>query len=230
MELSSKEVVALMRKKGVEYLYHANTVRTTCTFFRTGHLLARGIVHERGLDQTPQRSDNVAMDRALGIWYDLFFDSCDIHERSSSVNEYGPVLLCFDLALLEQDWAPMVWVTKDNPIRWNATTSAEARWFTSIDELKPRYSQYAFQQHIVLRNVGGSVRLLPYLKKVVLDNPRRHRKDFSNADLFSGAFGALKNALRAGDLLGKGIKFQPRDSKSLYAAMDYERLHKFFDS
>ena len=208
MELPSKEVVALMREKGVEYLYHANTVRTACTFFRTGHLLARGSAHERELDQTSQSSDR--LDRKLGIWYDLFFDSCDIHERSGSYNKYGPILLCFDLALLEQDWAPSIWVTKDNPIRWSAATPSSERWFTSMEELASRYDRFAFRQHAVLRNVGGSVRALPYLKKIVIDNPQRKRPNVASIDMFSEAIGALNNALRAGKLHGKGIAIHNR--------------------
>ncbi|MBJ6146145.1 hypothetical protein [Hymenobacter sp. BT559] len=232
MELSSKDVVALMREKGVEYLYHANTVRTTCTFFRTGHLLARGSVHERSLDQTTQPSDR--LDRKLGIWYDLFFDSCDIHARSSNYNKYGPVLLCFDLSLLEQDWAPTVWMTKDNPIRWSTDTPSNERWFNSFEELQTRYDRYAFQQHCVLRNVGGSVRMLPYLKKIVLDNPKRARPNAASVDRFSEAVGALNNALRAGGLFEKGITFNNRPCTcgcvSSYASMTEEKLDKLFGS
>jgi hypothetical protein len=229
MELPSKEVLALMKSKGVDYLYHANTVRTTCTFLRTGYLLARGIVHERGLDQTPQKSDAAHLDRALGIWYDLFFDSCDIQVRSGQHNEYGPVL-CFDLALLEQDWMPSIWVTKDNPIRWSPTTSAAKRWFTSIDELKKSYNRYTFAQHAVLRNVAGSIRLLPYLKAIILDNPERGLPRTPSVDIHSQAAGALQNALRAGGLQGKGIRLASRKSHSLYKKVIDDDIYKLFSS
>lgn len=232
MELPGKEVAALMRERGVEYLYHANTVRTTCTFFRTSHLLARGSAHERGLDQTTQPSDR--LDRKLGIWYDLFFDSCDIHNRSGSHNQYGPVLLCFDLELLEQDWAPTVWITKDNPIRWNVTTPSNERWFGSMEELRSQYNRYAFKQHCVLRNVGGSVRVLPYLKKILVDNPKRYRTSAPSIDRFSEAAGALNNALRAGDLFGKGVRINQRSCTCAcvqdYANMPDEKLDKLFSS
>lgn len=171
MELKSQEVLRVLRDKGVEWLRHANSVRTVCMFLRQGHLLARGVAHERGLDQTIQQSD--AQDRALGVWYDLFFDAADIHRQYNKRNNYGPVLLEFDLILLEQDWLPFVWVAKSNPMYWEVDTPSDERWFTSINELEAGYNPDEPGHHIVLRNVAGTVRLTPYLHQVVLDKTLR---------------------------------------------------------
>ena len=167
MELDSREALRIFRAKGVTWLRHANTVRTVCTFFKEGHLLARGVAHERGLAQTDQQTDRT--DRELGIWYDLFFDASDVHARYNGRNFYGPVLLNFDLTLLEQDWLPLVWVTKLNPQHWRRDTPSSERWFSSIEELEKNYNPKDTGQHIVLRNVAGTVRLNPYLREVVVD-------------------------------------------------------------
>ncbi len=225
-----------MRSKGATGLYHANTVHTCCTFLRDGHLLARGVVHERGLDQTEQRSDK--LDRALGIWYDIFFDAVDIHVQSSKVSYYGPVLLKFDLSILAKDWLPNVWIAKSNPISWDVDTPNADRWFTSIEELERLYKPTNFGFHIVLRNVGGNVRLLPYLESVVVDNPERTLAETPARfaiDMCSAAVGALIGAARAGKLLGKGIHNSVRTTcpphcgcKSYYKSMSNTQLRKNF--
>ncbi|MGI4736153.1 MAG: hypothetical protein ACRYG7_13460 [Janthinobacterium lividum] len=108
------------------------------------------------------------------------------------------------MSILEQDWAPTVWVTRQNPIKWRTSTPSEKRWFASIDDLKASYNPYNFDQHIVLRNVGGSVRLLPYLRMIKLDNPKRTQAG-TNSDLYSSARGALFNATRAGAIESKRL-------------------------
>ncbi|MBH8567555.1 hypothetical protein KB206_01570 [Microvirga sp. STS02] len=235
MELKSTEVLRILRAQNVDALYHANTVSTCGTFLRDGHLLARGIVHERGLDQTDQKSDKI--DRELGIWYDIFFDAVDIHVQSGRRSYYGPVMMKFDLSLLEQDWLPKVWVAKSNPIDWKADTPEEKRWFISIKELETSYSKTNFGHHIVLRNIGGSIRLNPYLKEIVLDNPHRTMEITQQRytlDLVSSSIGAMRASARAGKLLNKGLDTVIRQClgsckcASLYKGMTSTEFKKLF--
>lgn len=95
MELEAKKVAEILKLRGVTSLYHANTVQTACTFLRNGRLMARGVVEERGLIQTPQASDE--SDRKFGIWYDIFVDAFDIHETLLRRNAYSPALFVLDL-------------------------------------------------------------------------------------------------------------------------------------
>lgn len=59
MELNARAVQSVLQQKGVDALYHANTVQTACTFLNQGHLLARGVVAAKGLPQTSQQSDKL---------------------------------------------------------------------------------------------------------------------------------------------------------------------------
>ncbi len=204
MELPSIEVLRVFREKGVPWLRHANTVRTTCTFLEHAHIMARGVVHERSLGQTAQRSDRG--DRRLGIWYDLFFDAADIHVRYRRRNLYGPVLLNFDLVLLEQDWLPFVWVTKTNPIYWRTTTPHSQRWFSSIKELEADYDPQLVHQHIVLRNVAGTVRLNPYLREIIVDWTNIKRDGAEKTYAQEAAAAILAAAARGGVSLTNVVK------------------------
>lgn len=206
MELRAKNVLETLKKKGVDTLYHANTVRTSCAFLHRAHLLSRGVMDESGLELTAQKSD--ASDRALGLWYDVFLDGIDIHARSSRLNVYGPVLFEFDIEVLSQSWLPSLWVTRSNPMYWKTTDptsleTVEKRWFTSEEALAGEYQRGNFDKMLVLRNIGGSIRLAPYLKRVVVDQPQR---PLQGLDTYSCAVGALRASARAGGLGDKLIE------------------------
>jgi hypothetical protein len=93
MHLPREDVIRTLDRKGNGYLYHANTIRTSCTFLANGGLLSRGAVEARGLQQTPQRSDGD--DRRYGVWDDIWLDGVDIHAQARRENVYGPVLFIY---------------------------------------------------------------------------------------------------------------------------------------
>lgn len=98
MELPSKPVYEVLAAAGVESIYHANSVITSCQFLRNRALLSRGTVERRGLYQTAQGSDDI--DKRFGIWFDVFTDSVDIHDRAKRANLYGPALFVLDSELI----------------------------------------------------------------------------------------------------------------------------------
>jgi hypothetical protein len=144
MELNAKEVYEVLREKGVENLYHANTVRTSCTFLSHSRLMGRGIGEERSLPQTSQPSDE--KDKRYGLWYDIFLDSVAVHRRSGQRNYYSPVLFVLDLGLLQCDWLASMWVTKSNPGKWTDDTPLEQRYFSDIEEVRNGYELGTFKQ------------------------------------------------------------------------------------
>ncbi len=77
-------------ERGVTEVFHANSVATSCHFIRENSLLSRGTVERLGLKQTSQYTDNA--DKKYSIWFDVFVDTVDIHQRASRRNQYGPVL------------------------------------------------------------------------------------------------------------------------------------------
>ena len=225
MELNAKLVLEVLKKKGVMSLYHANTVQTACSFLREGRLLSRGSMEERGLTQTSQQTD--AKDKEVGVWNDIFLDSVDIHERSKKRNNYGPVLFHLELDFLREDWLGPVWITKCNPQNWHE--DAKDDWyFSSVEDLEKDYIKGKFDQMIVLRHVGGVLRLQPTLKEIVVDDPDLPRAD--KIDLYSQAVGALLASARASDI--DNVKITRRVCsnvvKDQYGKMLDSTLLKFF--
>ena len=193
----------LLKEKGIEYIYHSNTVRTACTFLSNKGLLSRKTVECRGLDQTSQNSDDD--DKSLGIWNDIFFDNIDIHDhlsrcknKSACINLYGPVLFKFRLeALLELNILSKLKITRTNPNRWIRDNGGKDDFFETIDEMKDSLSKGNFQQHIVLHNFNNYFSLR-YLEEIIVDDPKI--EDEKGIDIYSQAVGALKNAKRKGRL------------------------------
>lgn len=167
MELNALEVLKVLREKEVEFLYHANTLATSCTFMRSGALLSRGTVEQRGLKQSPQYSD--ALDKKYGIWFDVFLDTVDIHACAKRDNMYGPVLFVLNTDTLLTQSAPPIWVTKKNPTDWQDGEPVAERWFQSIQELRGSFSKNGFGHMLVLRHIGGVLPLKENLKRVILD-------------------------------------------------------------
>lgn len=204
MYLSAQDVYNVLSEKGVTHLYHANSVATACQFLRTGCLVSRGVIERRGLSQTPQSSDEI--DKMQGIWYDVFVDSVDIHERSSRANIYGPVLFEISLEILREQNMPPVWVTKSNPTKWTLEQSNKEKWFESIDELAHNFVKGRFDQMIVFRHIGGELPFSSYIENIILDDPE-YRDD--TVDLYSAAGGALSASAKHG-LLKEDIKIFKR--------------------
>lgn len=195
MELSPKAVLKALKNKGVESVHHANSVITACTFLRTGSLLSRGVVANEGLYQTPQDSDET--DKAYGVWFDIFVDSADNHHRAKRSNVYGPVLFVLDPELMSQECSGNVWVTKLNPTKWAGLEHSD-KWFSTARELSRDFVFGRFDQMIVFRHCGGRIPLSPYLKEIILDDPRR--KTLGGIDYYSMAYGALTLAKSQGGI------------------------------
>jgi hypothetical protein len=146
--------------------------------------------------QTPQSSD--AADQRQGVWFDVFADSVDIHERASRENAYGPVLFVLKTEIIRETYTGGVWVTKTNPIEWDDKTHEE-KWFTSAQELKAKFRKGQFEQMIVFRHCGGELPIRKHLKALILDDPDR-RTPISNIDYYSMAYGALRLSITEGGL------------------------------
>jgi hypothetical protein len=189
MDLASKQVWDVLEDRGVTHLHHANSVLTSCQFLRKKALLSRGTVWDLGLQQTTQYSDEI--DRRYSVWYDVWADGVDIHDRASRINKYGPVLFVLSLEKLRTVGTGRIWVTKLNPTNW-AGTNREDRWFQSKQDLQDNYVYGTFEQMVVFRHCGGVLPIDDCLEKIVLDEPNR---DFEGFDLASTAYGALTLAM-----------------------------------
>jgi hypothetical protein len=224
MNLEHALVIEKLKSANVEHLYHANTVRTTCTFLRSGKLLSRGQVEKQRLDQTYQKTDED--DKRLGLWNDLFFDAIDIHHELNRANHYGPILFEFSIDILAQYELFTLWVTKENPIHWNN----ETRWFTANELGNYDFQKWgSFKNHIVIREMTqDGLSLVPYLNRIIIDDPCQSWSNRPESDVYTCAIGALLNSARTGGLLERDIKWERRISKQEYLGLNKETLERFF--
>ena len=188
MDLSSKKVFEVLSSKGINELFHANTVLTACSFLSNASLISRGNIEREKLLQTEQYTD--VLDKRYGIWFDIFVDSVDIHNRASRKNSYGPVEFVLDSKFIEKENTGKIWVSKLNPTKW-AGEPREKKWFSSIKELQDNFVKGRFDQMILLRHCGGKLPIKNYLTKIILDDPQMEYTE-DKVDFYSIAYGALK--------------------------------------
>jgi hypothetical protein len=179
----------------VTEIHHANSVLTSTQFLRNASLLSRGTIERRGLSQTAQSSDD--LDYRFSLWFDVFADSVDIHDRATTANLYGPVLFVLGLEQLKQMYKGRLWVTRSNPTKWEGK-KADQRWFRSIKELEEGFTVGRFEQMIVFRHSGGELPIKPCLTKLILDDPQIRLEN--GLDVFSMAYGALLISMTEGGL------------------------------
>lgn len=188
MCITVSEIKQVLIDNEVEYLYHANTVATAITFLTQGGLLSRGAVEERDLFQTPQQTDE--LDKRVGVYYDIFFDSDDIHARAKDLNSYGPVTFVYSIDILDTLKDKTIRITKDNPIRWDESTPEEERYFTELISLRFEYKKGAFQQHLTICDMHTPLSFNPYLTKILIENPR-----INNTEYFDKALNKIQKIM-----------------------------------
>jgi hypothetical protein len=100
-DLDKNKLFEIFQEKGIENLFHANTVGTSISFLKEKALLSRKYVADNELFQTEQYSD--AKDIKFNIWDGVFLDAMDIHTEFRKRNLYGPFLFSFNLDILKSD-------------------------------------------------------------------------------------------------------------------------------
>ena len=185
--MKASVIKRLLLNKGITHLYHVNTVVTSLTYINNGGLLSRGDVVDLNLPQTPQSSDDT--DKAFDIFYDIFFDSDDIHERAMRINYYGAVTFKYSVDVLDAFEDCDILITKDNPIRWEHSMSFDELYFTTETEICFGFSKGEFPKHITIKKPH---RIVPFhfLEEIIIDEPY----DISN-EQYQIALSTLQNTL-----------------------------------
>jgi hypothetical protein len=170
--LSTKALYKLLKDKGVEYLYHSNTVLTSLTFINNRALLSRAFVENNNLTQTSQKSDN--KDIEYNVWDDVFIDGIDLHETYKRPNHYGPILFVLKLEMLLSTSLQNVLITKNNPWYWKSNDNINDRYYSNIEDVKSDYlTGKGIDARIMFtfRSSGNSIRLNKYLHFICIDKP-----------------------------------------------------------
>ena len=103
------------------------------------------------------------------------------------------------------------------------------KYFSSIDELEGAFRVGTFKMHLVLPSAGGVLRLKPYLKQIIVDNPNRA---IDGVDMYSQAIGAMRLASRIGGLNGFPIESrgcQHCGCLSQYKQMNDDDIKRLFE-
>lgn len=172
--MTNNEIKQILISKGVTHLYHANTVATACTFINNNGLLSRGTVRDLGLFQTPQDTDG--SDQEFDVFYDIFFDSVDVHQRSNNINYYGPVTFVYSIDLLDHLPPESVSITKNNPKYWHSDMAEDEKYFLTREELINYFIRGDFKQHITIRHQTTPI-AFDFLEEIILDDPRLDDND-----------------------------------------------------
>lgn len=183
--MKAKDVKEILVQSGVDHLYHANTIATSLSYFRSGGLLSRQTADDMGLPQTPQSTDET--DKEVGVYNDIFFDSVDIHQRAGEVNHYGPLMFVYAVDVLDTLEEYDICVTKSNPKIWSKDMSYKDKYFTNRESLSLHFIPGEFSQHITIRDISKPLPF-EYLTEIVIENPGEKYSEFLHQ-----AIEALKN-------------------------------------
>jgi hypothetical protein len=168
-EMTGNEIYEVLKAKGVSYLHHANSVKTSLSLLELDGIASRKTVEDSGKGQTNQITDND--DKMFGIWDAIFVDTVDIHQYASNRNKYGPVMFVIDLnVLLNLPLNANVNITRSNPSKWKNTTT-EAERYLSKYELTTTFRVGCFDHMLVIRTEGGILPFGNFLHSVILDDP-----------------------------------------------------------
>lgn len=173
MNLDSKKLYNILRKKGLNHFYHANTVGTSKTFLRNNALLSREFIQSRNLYQTDQVSDD--KDIRYGINDFIYLDANDLSAYFSRPNKYGPVLFRFDNSLLLDDKIPTVRITKSNPIHWKDKDKDVDRYYLDLEQFDEEYLSgnklRDGRTMFMITTTNGILSLDKYFNYISVDNP-----------------------------------------------------------
>ena len=111
-------------------LYHANSVPTAFDYISRGYIYSRQKGDEFN-KQTAQRSDE--LDKALGIYNDIFFDTSDIpYCVGTNTSAYGPIMFVLKPQVIK---GKRIRVTKLNPFVKNNLTY-DSLYYKDVEGIK----------------------------------------------------------------------------------------------
>lgn len=231
--LSPKSLHAILKKKGVGFLYHANTVLTSLTFINENALLSRAYVEQKSLVQTPQKSD--PEDKNFNVWDDVFVDGIDIHQKYKKANSYGPVLFVLKLDLLLSPSCPRLLICKNNPMYWRNGDTVSDRYYSDIEEFDEDYlsnKKLDSRLMITFRNPEKTIKLTKFLRIIVIDRPivlfgpAGEKKVVAEV-----SYGRISTALKQNSLGHIPLKYRHTDIPILSCKCGFEYLRMYtFDS
>lgn len=167
MKSENIKIVEKLKKLGIYELYHANAVITSLTFIDNKGLISKGVVNDKKLMRADQDTDK--NDKKVNIYYDIFFDTSDVHYETNDVNDYGPVLFIFNVDMLAKLDNSEVKVTRVNPIYWRDDMNDKEKYL-DCSEILDNLKKGDFNNQITINNFKNVLNF-NYLKEIIVDDP-----------------------------------------------------------
>lgn len=220
MKLNPEKIHKILKSQNILYLYHANTVSTSCTYIEQGGLLSRGAVEAKGLYQTFQTSDGD--DKRFRVWDDIFLDTVDLHKWFNRDNHYGPVLFKFSIDILLKKDLPELWITQNNPIHWNGNMTLEERYIQSEEDFERIITTvpYNERQHkmFTLRSTHDVFPFDDTLLEIIIDDPQIL---LDEQNIFKQSLKKLKHSIETSGQEWLKDKFIARECENCYCRKNY---------
>lgn len=207
MLFEPKDIYNILKQKGIETLFHANTVMTSSGYLENDSLISREKMESVGLPQTMQESDT--KDKGLGIYNDIFLDTVDNHIRFNRSNYYGPVLFEIDIEILNKIQSGQILITKKNPADWDF--SLKNGFYNSLQDIQRSYFG-EHNNHIIYRDPSGMLNIKGFIKRLVLDDPNKN-EPIPEVSIYDVAESSLEYSIGKSSL---GIQVTKRDCQSIF--------------
>lgn len=222
MQLDNIELYNQLISKGVNYLYHANSLTTSLGFINNGGLLSRSEMERRGIAQTEQTSDNI--DKYFNVWNDIFLDTIDLHgyrySGYSRQNFYGPVLFILKTELFLEHSFENVWITNNNPTNWVEDSEEHDRYFNTVDDYIQNMNNSRQQKMITIRNINVEIPFNKYLYSIKLDDPSKNLPN-TNVNTYDYALDKLVSTANISNL---DVSIDIHECDNCFCTVNYDNM------
>lgn len=163
MSIDKRKLHSFFYVNGLKYLYHCNTIVTSCSFIQQGGLLSRRQVENRQLKHTPRISNSI--NNKFDTSNDIPVDTSNLGRFYAKLNCHGPVCFVMSIDILLDDKFPDIYV---NNIHQD-----------DVDNINPFESNCNQIKMLSFKNCNDIIPFNPYLKEIIVDYPKTYDMDIN---------------------------------------------------
>lgn len=183
MPIDKRKLHSFFYSSGYKYLYHCNTIATSCLFIKQGGLLSKRQIEKRKLNNTS------CIDKEINQSNDISFDTSDFKRFYGKLNHHGPVCFVMSIDILLDSKFPDIYV---DTIHHNNT---DKRIHTSEFDIENQCTQIKM---LSFKNCNDIIPFNPYLNKIVVDWPKTYDMDINT--LIENGIKSLKNCIDSNNM------------------------------
>lgn len=195
MEIDNNQLYNFLKFNGLKYLYYTTNVLTTNELIKVGGFISIKKANDLKLSYSEYHKKSFY--QKFDIYEDIFFNSFDYHNFYLRPNYFGNVSFQVSIEILIDEATPPIAITKNNPLYWNK--SIKNMYYKDMDEyIKDFYKginniELYQQMCYVFKNCKDIIPFEPYLKSIIVDNPKFKVK---KRDIFKISFKELRKTIK----------------------------------